>query len=87
MSEQNPGNGTEEGRGKLAQRHAEANKPCPPVRQGGSAAHRNQQEVPRSLVGTDSYVNSRVTQRSKVQPKTQAPTGKVRKANVSRQHP
>ena len=86
MSAQTPANGTEEGRGKLAQHHAEANKPCPPVRQGGSAANRNQQAVPRSLVGTDSYVNSRVTQRSKVQPKTPAvPAARVKR--ITRQHP
>jgi hypothetical protein len=59
---------------------------CPPVRPGGSPAHRNQQSVSRSL-GSDPLVRSKVHQASKAQPRTPAPPAAVTPARTRRQHP
>jgi len=59
----------EDYRRKLGQKNTDGSaENCPAVRPGGSAAHRSQQDVSRSL-GQDLYVERQVKQRSKLQPK------------------
>ena len=94
MSEQNPGNETAEGRAKLAQHHTAANAPVSATRQGGSAGHKNQFGHTR-MVGQDPLVRSHVGVRSHDNPGGYSPgkkgggevMPKVRRANLSRQHP
>jgi hypothetical protein len=71
MNEQNPANGTEQGRRQLAHEHVEASEPCPQPPKGGSKGsigYRNQNGHTR-MVGSDPLVKHQVKQRSKVKPK------------------
>jgi len=86
MSEQNPSNGTEQGRGQLAQKHEEGSEHCPEQRKGGSAGYRNQVGHTR-MVGEDPLVRRAVINPSRIQRKAEKPTSKVTPARTGRQHP
>ncbi len=74
------------GRRKLAQKRAAALRPDPLPRQGGSAAHRSQQNLSRTL-GQDPLARHATVNPSRVQPKAETPKLRSRQANTSRQHP
>jgi hypothetical protein len=82
----------ESARAKLAKKHTDASAPCPQPRQGGTAAHRNQQNVSRVIGGDPATRGIGVRSPDDVDGYQPGKGGgkvlpKVRRANLSRQHP